>query len=545
VKIFLNALKEKCVNHEKLLTVGLFLLLFVFGLFFIGDVGFYNDETNEENILKMNIYEYSRQFGENNDLVTYFKDNGFDPISLSIERDHGVAPYYLFAPFLTLDKVSNNLLSNAWHFYTYVLTFLGVICFYLLSKLLFKKKSVALLSTLIFFFTPRIFIDGLYNNKDAVLMSFSVMSLYFGVKFIKKRNYKSAILFGLVSAFTCNLKISGIFIFGMVGLWYLLELTIHKKWSKKTFFAGVLAIISCFGLYLLITPAIWGNGFNLTDFIEWCLNNSTKFSRWNGTVLFEGVLYNNLTKPLPWYYLPKMIIITIPVFVVILAILSFFLFVFKSIKEKKINNVGIIYLLLVLIVIIPVSVAMISSPNIYNGWRHFYFLYGPIALLAGFGIYYSLDFKWSKILQILAFIFVLINVTIICVYGVFCTCYYNILASGDITKKFELNYYSAASRVIMEDIVDNNRGCDEDGKCYISAQNFAAEEMRLNYNALPVSYQDKIVLVNDDNRTKLEKDKKKIIYYVNPTYDFNSYKDYDKIYEKNMFNYTIYYLYTK
>ena len=542
-KLF-NKVKEKCYKNEKKLTILFFAVLFIFGLFFIGDIGFYNDEGSEQTILKNNIYEYARQFG-NNDLTLYFQEKNFTPISMSVERDHGVAPYYFFAPFLTLDKVSTNLLSNAWHLYTFVLFFLGVICFYLLSKTLFKKKSIALLATLIFFFTPKILIDGMYNNKDSILMSFTIMSLYFGVKFIKNKDYKSALLFGLISAFTCNLKISGFFVFGMVGLFYLMNLTFYKKWSKKAFLSGILAIVSCFGLYLLITPAIWGNGFNLIDFINWCLSNSTKFSRWSGTVLFEGVLYDNRINPLPWYYLPKMIIITIPVYIVVLAILSFVLFVFKSIKDRKIDEKGMIYLMLALIIIVPSFVAMVSSPNIYNGWRHFYFLYGPIALLAGFCLYYSLDFKWTKVLQIISCIFVLINVVIICIYGVFCTCYFNVLATGNITKKFELNYYSVPSKVILEDIVDNNRGCDKDGKCYIAAKNFASIELDMNYKALPHRYQDKIILVKKENLKQIQKDKKKIIYYVNPTYDFNSYKGYKKIYEKKMFNYTVYYLYTK
>lgn len=545
MKKILNFVNEISKKNEKKLTIILFVLLFFFGFLFIGNVGFYNDEGSEQNILKMNIYEYSKQFGEDNDLAIYFKKNGFTPISLSVERDHGIAPYYLFAPFLTLDKVSPNLLSNAWHFYTYLLTFLGVIFFYLLCKTLFKKKSIALLSTLMFFFTPKLFIDSLYNNKDAVLMSFSIMTLYFGVKFIKNKDYKSAILFGLISAFTCNIKISGIFVFCMIGFCYLLILTLQKKWSKKTFAAGLLAIISCSALYLLITPAIWGSGFNLLDFAKWCLTNSTKFSRWNGNVLFEGIIYNHITKPIPWYYLPKMIVITIPIFITVLAILSFVLFIYKTIKMKKIDTIGIFYLTIVLIVIIPVFIAMISHPNIYNGWRHFYFLYGPIVLISGFGIYYSSFFKWSKFLKIIILTLVLINFVIICFYGVFCTCYYNVLAGDNITKKYELNNYSAASRAILKDIVDNNRGCDSDRKCYISTKNSIVEgEITSNYNALPLKYRKKIVLVNEKNYKKISSEKK-IIYYVNPTIDSNDYNDYKKIYEKKVFNYSIYYLYVE
>lgn len=46
---------------------------------------------------------------------------------------------------------------------------------------LWHSRKVSLFTTFIFFFTPRIFADSFYNNKDCILMTFIIISLYFGI----------------------------------------------------------------------------------------------------------------------------------------------------------------------------------------------------------------------------------------------------------------------------------------------------------------------------------------------------------------------------
>ena len=65
--------------------IVLIVLAFVLGLAVSNDYGTYWDQFTEERILMQNMYEY----------MSYFPNSGWeDIISLSAERDHGVAPYY-------------------------------------------------------------------------------------------------------------------------------------------------------------------------------------------------------------------------------------------------------------------------------------------------------------------------------------------------------------------------------------------------------------------------------------------------------------------
>ena len=142
--------------------------------------------TREEEILYMNILQYGETL-QISKITNWFQwKDGSRPICESIERDHGSAPYYLCAPLLMkLEQhpEAARLQSDVWHAYTYALFFLGVIYMYRLLWELFRDRRTALLGTLMLFLTPRIFADGLYNNKDSVLMSLIIVMLFYGIRF--------------------------------------------------------------------------------------------------------------------------------------------------------------------------------------------------------------------------------------------------------------------------------------------------------------------------------------------------------------------------
>lgn len=162
--------------------------------------------------------------------------------------------------------------------------------------------------------------------------------------------------------------------FAMIGGFYLLILTKEKKWSGKTFFVGLTATVVGFLSYLALTPAIWGQGFHLWEFLLWNLSNSTNFSRMDGKVLFDGTWYVHSTNPLPWYYLPKLIALTIPVYLSVLLWSSIGIWIYKGRKHQW-DFEDRSYPLFALTSGIPVLAAMLCDPNLYNGWRHMYYLW--------------------------------------------------------------------------------------------------------------------------------------------------------------------------
>ena len=266
---------QTMTEQKKRYTIlGIFVAMFLFGAFFLRETGVYFDENQEERILYMNILQYGETLRIPK-LTNWFQwKEEYHPICVEADKDHGSAPYYLCGLLLMkLDQHPDvvRLQSEVWHAYTYALFFLGVIYMYRLLWELFRDRRTALLGTLMLFLTPRIFADGLYNNKDSVLMSLIIVMLFYGIRFLERKDFKNACLLGICAGFCGNLKISGIYVFAMIGGFYLLILTKEKKWSGKTFFVGLTAAVVGFLSYLALTPAIWGQGFHLWEFLLWNL----------------------------------------------------------------------------------------------------------------------------------------------------------------------------------------------------------------------------------------------------------------------------------
>lgn len=503
-------------DRKKMITLTVLLLFFLFGLYYVREAGVCFDESSEQRILAMNL----RQYGDTlhlERLSDYFRNRDIIPICESVERDHGIAPYYPFAVALHHFEHQPEFLSLFWHAYTYLLFFLGVVYLYRLLYELFENNRTALLGTAVFFFTPRIFADGLYNNKDTVLLSLVLVMLFYGIRFIERKDFKSALLLGISAGFAGNMKISGLYVFAMVGLFYLIELTRSKKWSVRTFLVGVTAAGMGFFCYLLLTPAIWGEGFHLAEFISWNLFNVTNFSRLDGTVLFEGSLYRHSDNPLPWYYIPQIILLTIPIYISVLIISSLVLWCRNLKKGGKAQR---LYPLFALSAGIPVAVAMCSTPNIYNGWRHFYFIYGPMAVMAAYPLHALLLMgkkgteKVKRVLTAGVGICLAVNIVGIAATGIFSVAYTNLLAGGNAEGRYEMDYYGVATKKIMMELAE-----EYDLICLHSDSAGAAI---INQEVLPEKYREKIFLMNTEEGKRLaEENGEAVFYYVNPTYDLD------------------------
>jgi ABC-type transport system substrate-binding protein len=89
--------------------------------------------------------------------------------------------------------------------------------------------------------------------------------------------------------------------------------------------------------------------------------------------LFEGVrLYEK-----PWYYIPKMVLITAPVG------LLFGVFIGPIINWFKKDTLGkLILFLLVFATVFPLAYAIYKKSYVYNGWRHFLFIYPTLTVLS-------------------------------------------------------------------------------------------------------------------------------------------------------------------
>jgi hypothetical protein len=157
----------------------------------------------------------------------------------------------------------------------------------------------------------------------------------------------------------------------------------HRGELKRSLVHAAIGLVSFACFLVLFYPASWGGPVRF--FVQAAAFMS--HHPWNGNMLFMGKIYG--AHDLPWYYLPVWIFITTPI-----PLLVFFLLglVFGGIRfaTKGASRLGpmsrTLWLVATLLFVGPLLLAFLVKPTIYDGWRHFYFLYAPLLLLAVNGV---------------------------------------------------------------------------------------------------------------------------------------------------------------
>lgn len=121
--------------------------------------------------------------------------------------------------------------------------------------------------------------------------------------------------------------------------------------------------------------------------------------------IFEGdFIWSDL---LPWYYLPKSMLITIPL-AVWAGLALFVVLAWKNIGR----NSAVLYIFICFAVFFPPLFAIIKNANLYGSWRHFLFIYPVLVVLAALGFQYFLNFFKNRFMSQLAMVLLLILMTL-------------------------------------------------------------------------------------------------------------------------------------
>lgn len=377
---------------QKALVGLFFLLVLLVGLCTAGDYGRPWDESDEVSILRMNLWEYARAFGLDETIFERWAARDDDvlisvltPISESVERDHGAAAFYPLAGVVLHPTLTGHSRMVLWHMGCWCLFTLGLFALYACCRTLALPRWSGLLAALCLLLSPRFFAEGHYNNKDVVLLSLSLCALWQGLRLMERPTFSRALLFALAGAFAANAKIIGLALWGLTGVFVLLRQLAQRKWSRRVAWVGLTALFSFAAFYALLTPAMWKGP---AAFVQYLFQNAVAFDRWEGYVRFRGVTFFLGRERLPWYYLPYMMLVTTPAFIALLAAGGQMGAVAALCRNRRelaqrddLLGLGLCSLLWLL----PLGFALCTRPIVYNGWRHFYFLYGFLLILAAWG----------------------------------------------------------------------------------------------------------------------------------------------------------------
>ncbi len=433
---------------QKRLTVLFFLLLTLVGLFLGNGYGVPWDERVEQRILNQNLYEYATDIlGENASIVRTARENGAILISDEIDRDHGSALFYPLAFLSYLEDT--HLTMQIWHIYIWLVFMLGVIAVYWIMRELGVPRIIGCMSSLLLYLSPRFFAQGHYNNKDAMLLSLILLTFAFAARLSRSRKFSLVLLYSLAGALATNLKIIGVFAWGLAGVAVLWRWLSERRINRKDVWMLVTGVAVFIAAYILITPAMWRSP---VEYFRYLYDNMIRYSRWDDVVLFQGNLYKPASgAALPWYYLPQLILITIPVPYLLLALFgqvyAIILCIRGDLNRPMLVSLTAFWLL-------PLVFAMLANPLIYNGWRHFYFVNAGLVVMGGIGIWrlYRLMSKTFLLKAVFAlaaacvFVFQAVSILINHPYQY---AYYNVLA-GTVEGRYELDYWAVSTYNALE-----------------------------------------------------------------------------------------------
>ena len=353
------------------------------------------------------------------------------------------------------------------HVVIFLIFLLSAIFFYKIILNRFNNYYLANFGFLIFTYSPRIFGNIFFDNKDILFLSILTINFYFLLKYIKNDSLKNLIYFSLLCALSVSTRIIGI----LIPLSFLFLILIKILNDNKILDNLKIILIFTF-FFIFFSFSHWPYLWTLT-LENWLNFFSPFFQAMNPIVFFNGEFYQS--KYLPILYLPVWIILTTPIFILFLFTYGFFFGIKRfskrfaesdnfsrkniydlwSSKNECFDLIIFINLFLIILIYFSVDLALLS------GWRHFYFLNFYLVYCSCFSIHIFLTkFRKNKIkkniLIVILIIFLSIQIIDIYKYHPFQSSYFNNLVSKTTKNNFEIDTQSLSRVHALKEILKDN-----------------------------------------------------------------------------------------
>lgn len=318
--------------------------------------------------------------------------------------------------------------------------------------------SAGVLTLLLFAVSPT-FLGHSHNNlKDVPFALAYIAAIYFMVRLFFLQNKVSKITIALLAfsiALAIGIRPGGLLV--IAYLWFFVSLEMaYRQWElhkvdwqalRKRFLLLTGISFTGYFLGLILWPYALQNPFvNPWESYQIMTHFPTTIRQ-----IFEGnFTWSDL---LPWYYLPKSMLITIPI-VVWIGFVLFICFGWQLVKKTP-----VLYLFLLFALVFPPAFAIIKKANLYGSWRHFLFIYPLLVVLAALGFNYMLShFKSKAIYACTAFAIILLAIhpfRFMVKNHPYYYLYYNQVAGGleKAYRNYETDYYYHSVREATEWLV--------------------------------------------------------------------------------------------
>ncbi len=436
------------MNRQAVAVGMFFLLLLAGGLLIFKDYGVCWDEP---------IHEWrGRAF------LDYVIRGDQRLLENEVERNYGSFPDILLAVLQKAVSKDSRTLYLTRHLAFFLIFYAGVWFFYLLGRKIFGRWEMALLGCVFLVLSPRVFAHSFYNPKDIPLMTAVIAALFALIKFMERPNLKTMIWLALACAVATDVRLMGMLTFFLAGVGILFLLWERRKKGKKLL-AGLGLALGFMGLYagltILFWPTLWDDPVG--RFIS--VYRFSSHHPWPGAQLYLGRYY--ACGDTPWHYIPVWIGIATPLLYLGLFLLGVGAFLLDILKKVPRTNQTRAWGTLVLLwFFVPPVASILLNVCTYNEYRHLFFIYPALLLIALRGWRAILD-SVSKINQRELALAGKILILTVMVAGMGRTAvfmvknhphenvYFNRLAGRDmvtVSRNFELDYWGLSYKQGLE-----------------------------------------------------------------------------------------------
>ncbi|MDL2296769.1 tetratricopeptide repeat protein [Bacteroidales bacterium OttesenSCG-928-B11] len=398
-----------------------------------------------------NVYNYYTTFGKDSTAAVVTEKYNLPYYGQSVDN----FAYFVSKIFNVDDTYAARHIINSL-FGWLAMLFVGLIAYRIAGW-----RAAVIAFTLIFL-SPRFLGHSFNNLKDLPMATGISFGLYCLIRFLQefpKIKWKTAILLGIAIGFAISVRVAGLLLiayFGMFGLIYWIirnkKNGLFSKASKQEFLKmlawGAGISVAGFILAILLWP------FLLKAPIANAMDTLSSMSKFATAIrqLFEGSL--QWSDVLPWYYTPKFILMTIPIAVIVGALL-YLVLLWKK-KEDYFWSFLIFFTFF-----FPVFWIIYQKSNVYGGWRHAMFIYPSLVVFAALGFESLIGIIKNRYLKIAAtalpFLLLIMPLTHVIKNHPYEYVYFNEL-SGGMDKaygNYEMDYYYHSTREATEWVIEN------------------------------------------------------------------------------------------
>lgn len=435
-----------------------FLVLLVLGLAVFPDYGVPWDEPRQRVIGGVTVRYVLQQIAPSRPLPASLPDS---PLATFADRDYGVA---FEAPAVAMELLLGLTDSRDVYLMRHLLTYLvflgGVFAVYRMATRRFDDWRPGLCAATMLVLSPRFFAEGFYNSKDVVFMACFAMATDTMLAFLTRPGVGTASLHALATAVAIDVRVAAIVLVPMTFGFGLVEAIKRRRPLGRQAALAVLFVGLGAALVVLLFPWLWEDPI---DRFASAVRNMSSFQRFSDRVRYMGA--RSMPDDLPWHYVPVWVAISTPLPYVVLglagATATVAAFVRRHVRlwadEGEMQDLVFLGLACA-----PPLLVMVTQAVVYDGWRHLYFIYPSVLLLAMRGLL----IVWRMVQPVPFARYALVTAAAVHVVATAAwmvrahpmqNVYFNVLAGSEWRRTYELDYWGLANRAALEYVLAHDR----------------------------------------------------------------------------------------